>query len=135
MPIIAAGGVATAADVTETLEAGAEAARWAPCCYARREWGVGHPSGGDRRSSRTETVDDPGLHRSTGARLRNRFIDTYEARAPFGYPAIHHLTSPLRKAAAAAGEPDLVHLWAGTGFRHATAEPTAVDPDTPRRTG
>ena len=42
-----------------------------------------------------------------------------------GYPAIHHLTSPLRKAAAAAGKPDYVHLWAGTGYRHATAEPAA----------
>jgi NAD(P)H-dependent flavin oxidoreductase YrpB (nitropropane dioxygenase family) len=42
-----------------------------------------------------------------------------------GYPAIHHLTSPLRKAAAATGRADFVHLWAGTGYRHATAEPTA----------
>jgi hypothetical protein len=36
------------------------------------------------------------------------------------------LTSPLRKAAAAAGESDLVHLWAGTGFRHAREESTAT---------
>jgi hypothetical protein len=42
-----------------------------------------------------------------------------------GYPAIHFLTSPLRKAAAAAGEPELVHLWAGTGYRHARRAPTA----------
>ena len=56
--------------------------------------------------------------------LRNAFIDNHEAQAPLGYPAIHHLTSPLRKAAAAAGQPDLVHLWAGTGYRHATDEST-----------
>jgi len=57
--------------------------------------------------------------------LRNAFIDAHETEAPLGYPAIHHLTSPLRKAAAAAGKPDYVHLWAGTGYRHATAEPVA----------
>jgi NAD(P)H-dependent flavin oxidoreductase YrpB (nitropropane dioxygenase family) len=49
--------------------------------------------------------------------IRNRFIDQFEAVAPAGYPAVHHLTSPIRKAAAAAGDPEAVHLWAGTGYR------------------
>jgi NAD(P)H-dependent flavin oxidoreductase YrpB (nitropropane dioxygenase family) len=51
--------------------------------------------------------------------LRNHFVDRYDAIAPAGYPAVHHLTSPLRKAAAAAGDAERVNLWAGTGFRHA----------------
>jgi NAD(P)H-dependent flavin oxidoreductase YrpB (nitropropane dioxygenase family) len=46
--------------------------------------------------------------------------------APSGYPAPHHLTSPLRKVAAAANDPERLHLWAGTRYRHATAEPTAT---------
>jgi len=46
--------------------------------------------------------------------------------APLGYPAIHHLTSGLRKAAAAAGNPELVHLWAGTGYRNAATGPTGT---------
>ena len=45
--------------------------------------------------------------------------------APAGYPALHHLTSPLRKAATAAGDTRLIHLWAGTGHRHAHSEPAA----------
>jgi nitronate monooxygenase len=45
------------------------------------------------------------------------------AMAPEGYPAIHHLTSPIRKAAAAAGDPERINLWAGTGYRHATDAP------------
>ena len=53
--------------------------------------------------------------------IRNQFIDQHTALAPAGYPAVHHLTSPIRKAAAAAGEPEAVHLWAGTGYRQATA--------------
>jgi NAD(P)H-dependent flavin oxidoreductase YrpB (nitropropane dioxygenase family) len=47
------------------------------------------------------------------------------AQAPLGYPALHYLTSPLRKAAAAAGDPELVNLWAGAGYRRATEEPAA----------
>ena len=55
--------------------------------------------------------------------LRNRFVDEHDATAPAGYPAIHHLTRRLRQAAAAAGDPHGVHLWAGTGFRSATTGP------------
>ena len=58
--------------------------------------------------------------------LANHFTDRYDPIAPLGYPALHHLTSPLRKAAAKAGEPELVHLWAGTGYRKARNEPAAA---------
>ena len=44
----------------------------------------------------------------------------FDALAPFGYLALHHLTSPIRKAAAAAGDLEAVHLWAGTGYPQAT---------------
>jgi NAD(P)H-dependent flavin oxidoreductase YrpB (nitropropane dioxygenase family) len=58
--------------------------------------------------------------------LRNEFIERYQGVAPYGYPALHHLTGPLRRAAAGAGDPERVHLWAGTGYRHATADPVAT---------
>jgi hypothetical protein len=32
----------------------------------------------------------------------------------------------MRRAAAAAGDPERVHLWAGTGYRQATDEPAAA---------
>ncbi len=73
----------------------------------------------------TETVLTRAFTGRPARGLRNAFIDAHEAEAPSGYPAIHYLTSPLRKAAAAAGKPDYVHLWAGTGYRHATAESAA----------
>jgi NAD(P)H-dependent flavin oxidoreductase YrpB (nitropropane dioxygenase family) len=57
--------------------------------------------------------------------LRNAFSDAYDASAPAGYPAVHHLTRPLRRAAAAATDPERVNLWAGTGFRAARAAPVA----------
>ncbi|MBW8712185.1 MAG: nitronate monooxygenase, partial [Mycobacterium sp.] len=57
--------------------------------------------------------------------LRNRFIDEHEAEAPFGYPEIHWLTSPLRQASVRAGDPDAVNVWAGTGWQKANAAPAA----------
>jgi nitronate monooxygenase len=39
---------------------------------------------------------------------------------------VHHLTSPLRKAAAAAGNPELVNLWAGTGYQHTADGPAGT---------
>ena len=38
-------------------------------------------------------------------------------------PEANHLTSPLRRAAAAAGDVGRLHLWAGAAYRRATAEP------------
>jgi nitronate monooxygenase len=38
---------------------------------------------------------------------------------PPAYPEINHVTRPLRAAAAAAGDPDRMSLYAGEGFRRA----------------
>jgi nitronate monooxygenase len=40
-------------------------------------------------------------------------MDEHNRDAPVAYPEVHHLTSPLRAAGRAAGNPDLVNLWAG----------------------
>lgn len=55
--------------------------------------------------------------------LPNEFIARFEETAPLGYPALHHLTRPLRRAAAAVGDAEWVHLWAGIGYAAATAGP------------
>jgi NAD(P)H-dependent flavin oxidoreductase YrpB (nitropropane dioxygenase family) len=55
--------------------------------------------------------------------LRNRFVQRFDAIAPAGFPALHHLTAPLRRAATAAGDADRTNLWAGTGYRHAVEGP------------
>ena len=125
LPVIAAGGLATADDVAGVIDAGAEAAMVGTVLLRSNESGASATHQAALADpSRTETVVTRAFTGRPARGLRNTFIDTYEAQAPLGYPAIHHLTSPLRKAAAAAGEPDLVHLWAGTGYRHATKEST-----------
>lgn len=126
LPVIAAGGLGTADDVAGVLRAGAEAAAVGTVLLLADESGASATHRAALEDpARTETVVTRAFTGRPARGLRNRFIDTYEAFAPLGYPAIHYLTSPLRKAAAAAGEPELVHLWAGTGYRHARREPTA----------
>ena len=124
LPVVAAGGIATAAEVAAVIHEGAEAVMVGTLLLLADESGasavhraaIADPSRGDTVLSRAFTG------RPAGA-LPNGFIKTYESAAPTGYPALHHLTSALRKAAAAAGDPERVNLWAGTGYRNATAEP------------
>ena len=42
-------------------------------------------------------------------------MERNDRAAPAGYPQVHHLTAPMRAAARAAGDPDLINLWAGQG--------------------
>lgn len=127
LPAIAAGGLATPQDVAAVLRAGATAAAVGTVLLRADESGA---SATHRAAlidpARTGTVITRAFTGRPARGLRNRFIDDFETSAPLGYPAIHYLTSPLRKAAAAAGESDLVHLWAGTGYRHAREESTAT---------
>ncbi|OCB39308.1 2-nitropropane dioxygenase [Mycobacterium malmoense] len=126
LPVIAAGGLATPAAVAGAIRAGAAAAAVGTVLLRADESGATATHRAALTDPRfTETVLTHAFTGRPARGLRNAFIDAHEARAPLGYPALHHLTSPLRKAAAAAGEPDYVHLWAGTGYRDATAEPAA----------
>ena len=126
LPVLAAGGLATPGAVAEVIRAGAAAAIVGTVLLRANESGASATHQAALTDpERTETVLTHAFTGRPARGLRNAFIDAHEAEAPFGYPAIHYLTSPLRKAAAAAGKPDYVHLWAGTGYRQATAEPAA----------
>lgn len=126
IPVVAAGGLATPQDVVDVIRAGATAAMVGTVLLLATESGASATHQAALTDPlRTETVLTRAFTGRLARGLRNDFIDAHEEQAPSGYPAIHHLTSPLRKAAAAAGKADFVHLWAGTGYRHATAEPTA----------
>lgn len=127
LPIVAGGGVTTTDDIRTLLQAGAEAAAVGTLLLRTEESGASQ--------THKDALANPGFtettitHAFTGrpARgLRNGFIDRHEATAPYGYPAIHHLTRPMRQAAAKAGDADRLHLWAGTGFR-AAREGSAAD--------
>jgi nitronate monooxygenase len=126
LPVIAAGGIGTAADVAAALAAGAEAVAVGTALLRSAEAGTSATHRAALADTRRGTVLTHAFTGRPARGLRNAFIDTYEPLAPYGYPALHHLTSPLRRAAAAAGDPERVHLWAGTGYRHAAEAPAAA---------
>ncbi|MCA2226255.1 nitronate monooxygenase [Nonomuraea aurantiaca] len=126
LPLVAAGGLATGDAVAEVLLSGAVAAMVGTVLLRADESGAS--------KTHQDALADPARDRTLVTRaftgrparaLRNAFTDLYDHLAPAGYPALHHLTSPLRRAAAAAGDAERLHLWAGTGYRHASAEPAA----------
>lgn len=124
LPVIGAGGIGTAEDVRAAQHAGAGAVAVGTALLRSPESGTSEvhktaladPESGGTLMTRAFTG-------RPARALRNRFTDRYSEVAPFGYPAIHHLTSPLRKAAVQAGDAGTVNLWAGVGYRHATEDP------------
>lgn len=125
IPVIAAGGVTDATDVAELLHAGATAAAMGTALLLADEAGT---SAVHRRAIAERTGPTRMTRAFTGRPARglvNDFMARFDELAPLGYPALHHLTGPLRRAAAAAGDPEWVHLWAGTGHRAAAPGPVA----------
>lgn len=123
LPMVAAGGIATPEQVREVLAAGADAAVVGTVLLRTPESGasqVHKDALGD--PSRTETVVTAAFSGRPARALRNRFTDKFTDLAPLAYPAVHFLTSPIRKAATTAGDPEHVNLWAGLGHPHATTE-------------
>jgi nitronate monooxygenase len=125
LPLLAAGGVADATDVAAALGAGADAVAVGTLLLLAQESGTSaaHRAGLADHSRETRILR--GWTGRPARGLRNAFTDAFEAAAPSGYPAVHHLTRPIRRAAAAAADPERVNLWAGTGFRAAREAPAA----------
>lgn len=126
LPLLATGGIGEAHDVRAALGAGACAVLVGTALMLADEAGTTPAHRDALASGDRETVVTRAFTGRPARGLRNKFIDSHEADAPLGYPAINHLTSPIRKAAAAAGDPEALHLWAGTGYRTARSEPTAA---------
>jgi len=124
LPIIAAGGIARATDVAAMMHAGAAAVMVGTALLLSDEC---QTSPAHRRALREhrDTVVTRAFTGRPARSLRNEFTTRFTRSAPVGYPALHHLTRPLRQAAAGADDPELINLWAGTGYRHASPGPTA----------
>jgi nitronate monooxygenase len=121
VPVVAGGGVMDAAGVEAVVRTGAVAALCGTAYLLSDEAGT--------NPLHRAALTDPAFEATVLTRaytgrwargLANRFIAEH-AEAPAAYPQLHHLTAPLRKAAVEAGDPQVAHLWAGTG--HAQARP------------
>jgi nitronate monooxygenase len=118
LPVIAAGGLMRGSQIAAVLAAGANAAALGTAFLVTPE------SGADPLHK--QAVTDPVFSRTELTRafsgrpargLLNRFMREHGPYAPPGYPQVHHLTAAVRKAAAAAGDPQGMALWAGQGHR------------------
>ncbi|MDH6627693.1 nitronate monooxygenase [Streptomyces sp. LBL] len=120
IPIIAAGGIMRGSQIAATLAAGASAAQLGTAFLATPESGA---SAVHKQALTNPLFVRTELTRAFSGRpargLVNRFLREHGPYAPAAYPELHHLTSPLRKAAAKAGDAQGMALWAGQGHRMA----------------
>jgi nitronate monooxygenase len=103
-----------------------------PRCGRRRSARPYAPPGGGTAPAHRAALaaDTPtSLTRAfTGRQARgivNRFLREHSADAPLAYPEIHHVTAPLRAAGRAAGDADMINLWAGQAHELARDAPAA----------
>ncbi|MEC5192585.1 MULTISPECIES: nitronate monooxygenase [unclassified Arthrobacter] len=121
LPLVAAGGVMDRAGVEEVLAAGAQAAQLGTAFLRTSESGARQLHKDALASPRfTRTALTPAFTGRQARALVNEFVRDHPD-APESYPAVHHLTAPLRAAAAAAGDAERLNLWAGTGWQRARA--------------
>lgn len=123
-PLIAAGGIATAAGIAAVRAAGASVAQIGSAFMLTPEAGTSRPH---RQALRG--VAPTRLTRAfSGRRARgivNRFMEEHGRIAPAAYPQIHYLTAPLRARARELGDRQGLNLWAGQSYRLAVNAPAA----------
>lgn len=118
IPVIAAGALATAADVRRVLGLGASAAQAGTAFLLCDEAGT--------NSVHRQALSDPQFTHTVltcafsgryARGLANGFTDRFDPVAPLGYPEVNQITGAMRRAAVAAGDPHGTNLWAGTAWR------------------
>ncbi|GAB83999.1 nitronate monooxygenase [Gordonia rubripertincta] len=121
LPLVAAGGVATPDRADQLRSSGAAAVQVGTLLLRTLEAGT-KPAHADALAdpARTGTVVTRAFSGRPARALRNRFTDEFSAAAVAEYPAVNKLTGGIRRAAAT--DPDVINLWAGTGFREAVVE-------------
>lgn len=120
LPVIAAGGIMDGRGVAAALALGASAAQMGTAFLLSDKVAIS-PAW---RGAIEAAPDDPTrLTRALTGRyargVENRFMREMRAveREVPAYPVQNRLTQPLRAAAAKAGEPQMLSLWAGQGVR------------------
>ncbi|MBD7907465.1 NAD(P)H-dependent flavin oxidoreductase [Sporosarcina gallistercoris] len=122
LPIIAAGGVATNARMTELMNNGASAVQIGTALLATEESGA---SIAYKQAVLSASLDDTVITEVFSGRpargIRNRFIDQMNRSPIAPYPYQNDLTKRIRKEAAMQNNADFLSLWAGTGVQNTQA--------------
>ena len=126
-PIIAAGGIGTAATALSLIRQGARAVQVGTAFLLAKEAGtkLGHKKAMIAMKSRKTQ-----LTRAFSGRLartiENQFANKYSKVAPSLYPEVHYLTLPVRVVANKKGNAEHLNLWAGEHFAE-TQEGSAAE--------
>ncbi len=123
LPVMAVGGIGTSADVAAAVQAGAQAVAVGTLLLLADEAGTNPAHRAGFAGDRGDPLTTSAFSGRPASGLPNGFLAAYDGRGPLGYPALHHLTSPIRKAAAERANPEHVNLWAGTGHRNVSGRP------------
>ena len=128
LPVVAAGGIMDGRGVAAALALGAIAAQMGTAFLISDEATI---SQAWRGAIETASDDPTRLTRALTGRyargIENRFMREMrgvEREVP-AYPVQNRLTQPLRAAAATAGDPQMLSLWAGQAVRLAERGPAA----------
>ncbi|HVK22938.1 MAG TPA: nitronate monooxygenase [Actinokineospora sp.] len=124
-PLIATGGLMHGADVAAVIAAGAIAAQLGTAFLRCPEAGTLPAHRAALAAGERDTVVTRAFSGRPARGMANRFITEYGPHAPAAYPEIHHLTRPVRAAAARAGDQEAMALWAGQGYPLAREMPVA----------
>lgn len=119
IPLVASGGIADGHAVAAVLVAGAQAAQLGTAFLDTVEAGTSQVHRARLREGGRTAI----TRAFTGRRARgiyNGFMARNSTSAPSAYPQIHNLTAPLRAAARARGDGELVNLWAGQAYQTMT---------------
>ena len=115
LPLVAAGGICDGYAIAAVLVAGARAAQIGSGFLDTTEANTS-PAHRDRLRVRGRTALTRAFSGKRARGIVNGFMDRNSAEAPAAYPQVHYLTAPMRAAARANGEPDLINLWAGEAY-------------------
>ena len=112
LPLVATGGIATGRAVAAVLAAGAAAAQVGTALMRAPEAATA-PVHRDALAQPGRTAVTRAFTGRSARGIVNAFMREHEAGAPHAYPAVHHVTAPLRARAREQGDPESLHLWAG----------------------
>lgn len=124
VPLVAAGGIATAAATEAALAAGATLAAAGTAFLLAPEAGTSQP-----HRDQVGTTAPTRLTRAYTGRLArgivNPFMTDHGPYAPSAYPEVHHITATLRRNARACGDSTVINLWAGQAHTLTKTRPAA----------
>lgn len=126
LPVVSAGGLMNASDITRALEAGANAVQMGTAFLCADE--AGTPASYQAAltaDTKQPTIMTRAFSGRNARSLYNDFIGQMDGKSYLPFPFQNILTASLRKAASNADNAHYQSLWAGTGYAAIKSAPAA----------